>query len=312
MRAPDDLITWYRDIEFDQRPVLLHAFSGFVDAGGGVRIAADHLLGSLEHHLIASFDTDELLDYRARRPRMSFVVDHYASVELEQIGLHEVVDASGRRFLLLTGPEPDYQWLRFVAAVQQVVDRFDVRLAVGLSAIPWPVPHTRPLGVTVHGSQPELITGKVAPIGEVEVPGHVSALLELSLGQAGVPSMGITAQVPHYLVQFAFPRAATTLLAEVGTAAGLDLPSGELTQAARQADADVETQIAGNDEFAAVVSALERQYDELASAAGPAISGGLAGQSLPSAEELAAQVEQFLSTLPDTGAAGDPERGPAS
>jgi proteasome assembly chaperone (PAC2) family protein len=298
MRPVEDLITWHRDVEFDERPVLLHAFSGFVDAGNGVRIAADHLLSSLDHTLVATFDSDELIDYRARRPRMSFVVDHFASVELDQIDLHEVTDTAGTRFLLLAGPEPDYQWLRFIGAVKQVTERFDVRLAVGMSAIPWPTPHTRPIGVTVHGSQPELVAGPVAPIGEVEVPGHVGAMLELQLGQDGVPSMGVTAQVPHYLVQFAYPRSATTLLAGVSAATGLSLPADELEPAARQADADIAAQVAGNEEFGTVVAALEQQYDQQISAPGRAIEGGLAGQSLPSAEELAAQVEQFLSELP--------------
>jgi len=298
MRPVEDLITWHRDVEFDERPVLLHAFSGFVDAGNGVRIAADHLLSSLDHTLVATFDSDELIDYRARRPRMSFVVDHFASVELDQIDLHEVTDTAGTRFLLLAGPEPDYQWLRFIGAVKQVTERFDVRLAVGMSAIPWPTPHTRPIGVTVHGSQPELVAGPVAPIGEVEVPGHVGAMLELQLGQDGVPSMGVTAQVPHYLVQFAYPRSATTLLAGVAAATGLSLPADELEPAARQADADIAAQVAGNEEFGTVVAALEQQYDQQIAAPDRAIEGGLAGQSLPSAEELAAQVEQFLSELP--------------
>lgn len=306
MRPVDDLITWHRDVEFDERPVLLHAFSGFVDAGNGVRIAADHILATLDHKLVATFDSDELIDYRARRPRMSFVVDHFASVELDQIDVHEVTDTAGQRFLLVAGPEPDYQWLRFIGAVKHVVDRFDVRLAVGLSAIPWPTPHTRPIGVTVHGSQPDLVAGPVAPIGEVEVPGHVGAMLELQLGQSGVPSMGVTAQVPHYLVQFAYPRSASTLLAGVAAATGLSLPGDELEPAAHQADLDIAAQVAGNAEFATVVSALEQQYDQQIAAPGYAIAGGLAGQSLPSADELAAQVEQFLSELPDSGDPQEP------
>ena len=110
MRDPDELYTWHRDVEFDTPPVLLHAFSGFVDAGSGVRLAADHILESCEQHLIATFDVDEVLDYRARRPRMSYVVDHFASVDIPQISLHEVTDPTGARFLLLVGPEPDYQW----------------------------------------------------------------------------------------------------------------------------------------------------------------------------------------------------------
>lgn len=301
MRAPEELFTLHRDVQFDERPVLVYAFSGFVDAGGGIRLAADHILEICEHQLVATFDVDELLDYRARRPRMTYVVDHFASVEIQQIVLHEVVDSSGNRFLLLTGPEPDYQWQRFLAAVDLIVGMFGVRLAVGLSAIPWPIPHTRPLGITVHGSEHELVAGHISVIGEIEVPGHVGAMLELHLGQRGIPSMGITAQVPHYLVQFEFPRAAATLLAGLTKATGLVLPGSGLESAARRADAEVAQQVEGNEEFATVVAALEQQYDQMAAITSGS-TGGLADLvdgAVPSADEIAAQVEQFLSSLED-------------
>jgi hypothetical protein len=301
MRAPEELFTVHREVHFDQRPILLYAFSGFVDAGGGVRLSAEHLLGRCQRQLIATFDVDELLDYRARRPKMTYVVDHFASVEMQQIELHELVDSSGERFLLLAGPEPDYQWMRFLAAVDRIVEMFDVRLAVGLSAIPWPIPHTRPLGITVHGSEPDLVAGHVSVIGEIEVPGHVGAMLELHLGQSGTPSMGVTAQVPHYLVQFDFPRAATTLLSGVAQATGLDLPIADLEPAARRADAEVSQQLDGNEEFASVVSALEQQYDQMAAITSGSLGGlaDLAAGPLPSGDEIAAQVEQFLSSLED-------------
>jgi hypothetical protein len=307
MRAPEELVTVHREVHFDDRPVLLHAFSGFVDAGAGVRLAADHLLATCSHQLLATFDADELLDYRARRPRMTSVVDHFASVDVPELLLHELTDAAGQRFLLLAGPEPDYQWQRFLAAVDLLVDRYDVRLAVALSAIPWPIPHTRPLGLTVHGSEPELVAGHVPVLGEIEVPGHVGAMLELHLGQRGVPSMGITAQVPHYLVQFEFPRAAATLLAGVAAATGLVLPTADLEPAALRADAEVAQQLAGNDEFATVVAALEQQYDQMAEL-GAGVSGGLADLAdtdVPTGDEIAAQVEQFLSSLEDPD---DPEK----
>ena len=187
MRSPEELFVVHQDVTFETPPVLVYAFAGFVDAGSGVRLAADHILQTCSYRLLATFDADELLDYRARRPKMTYVLDHFATVEIPQIVLHEVTDEAGQRFLLLTGPEPDYQWVRFLSAIDLIVERYGVRLAVGLSAIPWPIPHTRPLGVTVHGSEPELLAGHVSVLGEIEVPGHVGAMLELHLGQQGTP-----------------------------------------------------------------------------------------------------------------------------
>jgi hypothetical protein len=301
MRDPKELVSRHHRVQFPDRPILLYAFTGFVDAGSGVRVASDHILSECEHRLVATFDSDELLDYRARRPRMTYVVDHFAAVEMPEIALHEVTDLTGQRFLMLSGPEPDYQWMRFLGAVDTIIDTFDVRLAVGLSAIPWPIPHTRPLGITLHGSEPDLVAGHVSVIGEIEVPGHVGAMLELHLGQRGVPSMGVTAQVPHYLVQFEFPRAAITLLKGVSAATGLVLPSEGLDADAKRADDEVAEQLEGNDEFAGVVAALEAQYDQMAAISSGAAGGlaDLAGANMPTGDEIAAQVEQFLSSLDD-------------
>lgn len=264
MRPPDELYTLHAEVTPGDRPVLLHAFTGFLDAGSAGRLAVEGLMGSCEHRLIASFDPDETLDYRARRPRMTFLSDHFASVDVPQVALYELRDAAGTPFLLLAGPEPDYQWQRFVSAIRELVERFDVRLIVGINAVPWPAPHTRPMGATVHGNEPALLAGHSSELGALEVPGHLGGFLELLLGQAGHPSMGIAAHVPHYLVQFDYPRAAMTLVAGVAQVSGLTLPVAGFEDAARQAEAEVAEQLAGNDEFAALVRALEEQYDAAA------------------------------------------------
>lgn len=314
MRSPEELITIHHETSFSEPPVLVHAFAGFVDAGGGVRLAADHILASCEHTLVASFDVDELLDYRARRPRMSFVVDHFASVDMPQILLYDVTDTNGLRFLLLVGPEPDYQWLRFMAAVDLIVARYNVRLAAGLSAIPWPAPHTRPLGVTIHGSDPSLVFGIPAVNGEIEVPGHVGAMLELHLGQKGLPSLGVTAQVPHYLTQFEYPKGAVVLLEGLATGAGVFVSIDGLSTAALAADTEVALQLDGNDEFATVVSALEHQYDHIAASTQVAAAGGFGAidpAEIPDADGIAAQVEEFLAGLADSGEQDKDNQTPA-
>ncbi len=75
----------------------------------------------------------------------------------------------------------------------------------------------------------------------------------------------------------------------------------DLEPAARRADAEVAQQLEGNDEFATVVAALEQQYDQMAALTAGA-AGGLADHAdsgMPSGDEIAAQVEQFLSSLGD-------------
>jgi hypothetical protein len=296
VRDPVELITFHHDVSFGEPPTLIHAFSGFVDAGGGVRQFAEHILENCDHTLIASFDVDELIDYRARRPKMQFVVDHFSSVEFPSIDVHDVIDANGKHFLLVSGPEPDYQWNRFLAAIDVVVAKYKVELAIGVSAIPWPMPHTRPLGLTVHGNDPDLLFGAGSVIGEIEVPGHVGALVEFHLGQIGLKSMGITAQVPHYLAQFDYPQGALALLDGLMAGPDIAIPRGELTESAAKSLANITEQLSGNEEFAAVVQALEGQYDQIAQALISG-AGGVADADIPSADQIAAQVEAFLAEI---------------
>ena len=181
---------------------------------------------------------------------------------------------------------------------------------MGLSAIPWPIPHTRPLAVTVHGNEPTLLSPYTSVLGEIEVPGHLGAMLELHLGEHGIPSMGITAQVPHYLVQFEFPRAAQTLINGVAALTGLVVPTADLQPAADRAETEVAEQLVGNDEFAMVVAALEQQYDQL-NAMQQGATGGISDLTpqggVPTGDEIAAQVEEFLQSLAEGDEPKDPD-----
>jgi len=294
VRAPEDLYRLHGEAADLGHPVLLHSFTGFLDAGSAGRLAAEHLLATLDHRVLATFDPDELIDYRARRPRMTFVENRFTDAASAELVLYEVTDAEGARFLLLTGPEPDFQWRRFTAAVRGLVERLGVRLVVGLTAIPWAAPHTRPVELTAHASDPSLVADRVPWVGTIEVPGHISAVLELRLGEAGHPAMGFAAHVPHYLAQIDYPQASVALLQAVARATGLALPSDALRLVAEQTDEQIRGQLATSD-YAAAIKALEEQYDASAGAR----AGIGSGADVPSADEIGDQVERFLAELGD-------------
>ena len=106
--------------------VLVHDLAGDFDAAHAGRLAGAHLLTGLPSEVIARFDVDSLVDYRAHRPRMRFSGDRYESFAAPEILLYAMEDDAGVPFLLLHGTEPDYAWERFVAAVGQLVARLGV------------------------------------------------------------------------------------------------------------------------------------------------------------------------------------------
>ena len=302
MRDPDELYELLTDEIRAGSPVLVHALTGFLDAGQAGRLAVEHMLSTLDHRVVASFDLDDLYDYRARRPRMTFLSDHFAAVDLPALELVEVIDAAGVPFLLLHGAEPDHAWQRLTRAVGSLVDRFGVRLTVGMHAIPWPVPHTRPVDVTAHATDSALIGGHSPWVGSLEVPGHLAGMLELYLGDTGHDAMGFAAHVPHYLVGSEYPSASLALLTHVANATGLTLPGGALTAAAEATLAEISAQIAQNPENAGAVEALEAQYDAVAASRELGSSQDEEGAmptaaELPTGDEIAAQVERFLADM---------------
>jgi hypothetical protein len=285
-----------------REPVLVIVLDGFVDAGSAARLAVDSLLATGPGRLVARFDVDQLVDYRSRRPPLRFETDRWTSYSAPELDVVALTDSGGAGFLLLSGPEPDTQWERFAAAVGQLVADLGVRLVVNLTGIPMAVPHTRPIGVTVHGTRPELTEGHEALFATAEVPGSAVALTEYRLGQAGHAAMGFAVHVPHYLARADYPQAARVLVDHLAVATGLYLSTEALTTAAEQAEREIAEQVAGSDEVAQVVSALERQYDTVVSGTAERPGAGLGGE-LPSADELAAEVERFLADR-------DPDPGP--
>jgi predicted ATP-grasp superfamily ATP-dependent carboligase len=274
--------------------VLVHDLAGDFDAAHAGALAGAHLLAALPHEMIARFDADSLVDYRAHRPRMTFNADRYESFTAPQIALYAVEDDAGRPFLLLHGAEPDYAWERFVSAVGRLVERLGVTSVVALQAIPMPVPHTRPVTVTAHATRRQLIEPYPVYWGEMRIPGNVSALLELRLGEAGVDALGVAAHVPHYLAQATYPAASLTLLEHLERLTGLHLPTETLREAAEAHRTEIDEQIARSSENTAVVAALEQQYDTFTAAREGTDLLGTTGE-VPSAEEIGAEFERFLA-----------------
>ena len=275
-------------------PVLIHALEGFSDAGHAIRLAAGHLKAALDSELVASFAIDDLLDYRSRRPLMTFKSDHFTHYTEPELSLYALRDSAGTPFLLLAGMEPDLKWERFITAVRLLAERLGVRRTIGLGTIPMAVPHTRPVTLTAHSSNRDLITDFTPWITEVQVPGSASNLLEYRMAQHGHEVVGFTVHVPHYVSQTDYPEAAEALLKQAAKTGALELPLAELSTAATAIRAKIDEQVGASDEVAQVVTALERQYDAFVSAQENR-SLLARDEDLPSADELGAEFERFLA-----------------
>lgn len=291
-----------REQMIGQHPVLIVQLDGFIDAGQAGRLFRSHLLQHLDHQVLVEFDHDQLHDYRSRRPMMDYDGDHWSSYRSRGLRIHRLTDETGEVFLLLTGPEPDVQWERACAAVIGLVEELDVRMVVSLTGIPGAVPHTRPVALNAHATDPDLVRDAQAWFGKAEVQGSFAAMLEYRLGQQGRTAVGFEAFVPHYLTQAAFPQASLALGLRITQTTGLVVGFGPLEEAAGSNMAEIAEEVAGSTEAQEMVGQLEQQYDSLRADRGglgfPPSASEEVG-SVPSADEIGAAFERFLAEQSD-------------
>ena len=301
MQNPSDLYHYETDADLtEHRPgVLLVLLGGFVDAGQVSAILRHHLLESSDAEVVASFDVDQLLDYRGRRPAMVFDENRWVHYDDPALLLHRLTDRDGQTYYVLAGPEPDFQWERVVEAVRELAVTLGVTLAVSAHGIPMGVPHTRPVGMTPHATDPDLVAGASSPFGRVQVPGSISALLELRIGEGGGKAMGFAVHVPHYLASTEWAEGALAALGAITDATGLNLPNDELVERARVNQQAIAAEVENSDEARQVISALERQYDAFVDGSERPSLLATETTDIPSADQLGAEFEDFLRHVND-------------
>jgi hypothetical protein len=275
---------------------MVAGLTGFADAGSAVSQFSEYLLSTLDHRVIASFDNDALLDYRARRPTIYFDQDHLTDYRPAELNLYLVHDELGHPFLLLTGYEPDFQWERFTAAVLQLIDRYRVKTTTWVHAIPMPVPHTRPIGVTVSGNRTELIDTFSVWRPHTQVPANALHLVEYRLQEMGHPTVGFVLLIPHYLSDTTFPLAAVSALESISAATSLIFPTDRLREEGREFVARIDDQVEGNAELQKLVGTLEERHDSYME--DNPLRSPLTDEDglLPTADDIAAELEKFLAT----------------
>lgn len=280
---------------------LVAGLTGFADAGGAVTQLSTYLLDTVDHHIVAHFDNDQLLDYRARRPTIYFDQDHLSNYRPARLNLYLATDEIGQSFLLLTGYEPDFQWERFTAAVLELIEKYQVSTTTWVHAIPMPVPHTRSIGVTVSGNRMELIEAMSVWKPQTQVPTNALHLLEYRLQALGHSTAGFVLLIPHYLADTEYPAAAISSLESVSAATGLIFPTDRLREDNREFIAKIDGQVANNSELGKLVTTLEERHDSYMQD-NPLKSPFTDDDGeLPSADAIAAELQKFLATRRSSG-----------
>lgn len=278
-----------RNLPAMESPSVVVALDGWVDAGSAATAAAGALAQG--GRMVATFDADEIFDYRARRPTLQIIHGKPRTLEWPELTMR-AVQAGGRDILVLTGAEPDYRWHELSADVARLANHLGVAEWISLGAIPAAVPHTRPVPILGTESRSGLLKGDVlpGPEGVLRVPAAAISVFDIAVTKSGIPAVGYYAQIPHY-VSGPYPQASIELLRALGNHLGTVLDVGDLAEEARAMRIRLDAAAAREDTTKTYVERLETLVDEA---------------RLPSGDDLISEIERFLREGGQQGGSGRP------
>ena len=271
------------------KPVLILALDGWIDSSGIAHSAKESLLSKAEIYTMVKFDTDRLLDHRARRPILHLNEGVVENLEWPSIELLHIEGLEGPDACVLHGPEPDHDWKVFTDAVTNICYGLDVSLVIGLGAYPAAVPHTRTTRLSCTASSIEMAAKLDFVTASIKVPAGLQAVIEAEVALAGTPAIGLWAQVPHYLSTGPYPPATVALLEGLREISGIWNRDFKLDQNALNTRSRLDQLIGNNEEHLTMIEKLEIAYDELNDP----------GSSLPSGDDLAEELQNFLRSQDD-------------
>jgi proteasome assembly chaperone (PAC2) family protein len=263
------------------------AFKGWNDAGEAATSALTFMGGGLEARRFATIDPEEFVDFQATRPDVKLVEGRTRRIEWPEWEIYEArVPGAPRDLVLLTGPEPSYRWRGFCAVVVELAEALGVQMVATLGALLADVPHSRPVAVTAHASDPALVDRLGLQAPTYEGPTGIVGVLQSACAAAGMPAASLWAAVPHYVAVSPNPKGALALLRRLESLVGVTVDGSELETAAADYERQVTRAVELDPEVQAFVERLERAADE--EEGPPDLS------QLPSGDVLAREFQRFL------------------
>ena len=260
-------------------PVLVVALSGWVDAGlaGGGTVAV--LAEQLESvRTFGRLDLSDLMDLQQTRPTVHLVDGVSREIAWPQMSFS--AGHLGRDVVLCVGPEPSLRWRAVLGEVVGLAEQLGVTAAFTVGGIPSMASHRRPVSVLATGTDAELVEAAGAWRQDYTGPTGAQSVLQVMLGDVGIPTLALWAQVPHYVAGGASPPAIRSLLAKLRDLGGITVDLDVLDDQAQAYVERVEDGLTERPDVVDVIRAIE--------------AGEAEDEELPSGDELASEIERFL------------------
>ena len=265
---------------------MVCAFQGWNDAGDAASSAVSFLASSLHARRFARIDSEEFYDYQSNRPTVRFGDDDEREIVWPTVEVFEAhAPRAPRDVVLVQGVEPSLRWRAFTGHIVDLAEALGVQVVVSLGALLGDVPHTRPVALSGHATDPALMERLGMDGNKYEGPTGIVGVLHAACASAGLPSASLWAGVPHYVAAASNPKAALALVRRVEGLIGVSVDVSELESAAADYERQVGLAVQSDPDIQAFVERLEQAAESDEDGAAP---------DVPSGDTLAREFQRFL------------------
>src|SRR3954452_3110994 len=267
-------------------PAMVCTFQRWNDAGDAASSAVSFLSSALDARRFARVDSEEFYDFQANRPSVQFNDDNEREIIWPTVEVFEApAPRAPRDLVLVQGVEPSLRWRAFSGHIVDLAEALGVQVVVTLGALLGDVPHTRPVAISGHASDPALMERLGMQGSTYEGPTGIVGVLHSACAQAGLPSASLWAGVPHYVAAAANPKAALALLRRVEGLIGVSVDLSKLESAAADYERQVGLAVQSDPDIQAFVERLEQAAES---------EDDVVGDDVPSGDMLAREFQRFL------------------
>lgn len=284
--------------------VMIAAFEGWSDAGAATTTVLQHLGELTGAEMLHAIGADGFVDYQVHRPKVSFDDRGRRVLDWPETRLYGTVHRPGseakpdretvRRLdgtpvteiFLLAGVEPARDWAAFADEVVELAETWQIDTVILLGSLFSDSPHSRPIVTSLSSENAELRAQTGAGRSNYEGPAGITTVLDIAFAEAGIPSITLWAQVPHYVHSAPSPKATLALLDKLEELLDVVIPRGNLLSEATEWELNIDRIAAADEDMSSYIRTLEAARD---AASAPETTG----------EAIAHEFEKYLNIDPD-------------
>lgn len=276
--------------------MLIVALDGWTDAGMASTGAVSYIKDKLASDRLIAIDDQDYFDLLRQRPII--VLDEHGerdfiwpSIELFGPGSNSPVQQKDLNLYFLTGQEPALQWQFLITELLEIIEDRDIQAVIMLGSLAAETPHSRPIKIYKNSQTASVRNAFGIERSNYDGRAGFLSVLGHAIEKAGIPTISVWAQVPHYVASMPSPKAALALVNDLEIMLGFTVDHKEILEAAFEWEKSVDSFAEGDEDLLNYIAGLEKARDE-------------AEAEEISTDQLALEFEKFLRQ-------NEGEQGPA-